>query len=66
MFQHDAPMMSSYPLDEEMYLNILEEGISSEHSAFGSIIPRPFWDEFLNYCDNNYYEIFEEEMDNLM
>lgn len=65
MFQHDSPIRNSYPLDEETYLNIIEEGLSSMHSAFGTIIARPFWDEFLDYCDRNYEIIFEEEFEKL-
>ena len=63
-FQHDTPF--SYPIDEEMYLDIIENGLSSEHSMFGTIKPRPFWKEFIDYCEDNYYDIFEEEMDKLM
>lgn len=62
-YQHDNPY--SYPIDEEMYLNIIEGGIEPKKSMFGRIMPRPFFDEFLKYCDENYDKIFAEEMDKL-
>lgn len=62
-YQHDTPY--SYPIDEETYLDIIENGLDSQNSMFGRIYPRPFWSNFLEYCEENYYNIFEEEMDKL-
>lgn len=52
-------------LTEEGYLDIIENGLYSSNSMVGYIAPRPFWDEFLDYCDEHYDEIFEKEFENL-
>jgi len=50
------------PLDAYEFAKLINDGIpSAEDSMFGVIRPRPYWDKFLKWANENYKRIFEEE-----
>lgn len=59
----------SSPIGRELntydYVNLINNGISDSHSAFGEIPSRPFWDEFLKWANKNYSSIFAKHCKNL-
>lgn len=72
-WQHSSPMKSDQKDSEgnykamfgdkltvDAYVKIINNGVSAEHSIFGEIQPRPFWDEFLKWANENYARIFRE------
>lgn len=52
----------SSPIGRELntydYVNLINSGVSESHSAFGEILKKPFWDEFLKWANKNYSSIF--------
>lgn len=48
-------------LDKQAYVKLINNGVSSQHSLFGEIIPRPFWTNFLKWANDNYNFIFKLE-----
>lgn len=53
-------------LTTEEYVHIINDGLTSSHSMFGTILPRPFWTHFNEWAGNNYKSIYEEELQKLL
>lgn len=45
-------------------VHIVNEGLGENHSMFGIIEERPFWDEFLKWSNKNYKKIFNKHLRN--
>lgn len=58
-FQHSSP--NGGDLTAYDFAMIINNGLSDQNSMFGAIRPRPYWDKFLKWANENYQRIFEEE-----
>lgn len=57
-FIHDSNY--GYSLDPNQLVRILNEGTTD--GIFGALAPRPFWDDFLDYANKEYSNIFKRIM----
>lgn len=58
--QHMSPFGTK--LTPQDYVKLINDGVSMEHSIFGEISPRPFWDKFLKWANENYTKIFSNHL----
>lgn len=57
---HNSGAWKGGKLNFKSLLEIIENGLSEEHSMIGAIEPRPFWNSFLFWAQKNYSEIFRK------
>lgn len=60
-YNHNGTILSA-----EDYVHIINDGLDSSHSMFGTILPRPFWTYFNQWASANYSSIYETELQKIL
>ena len=65
-WQNQSKLDSEPPISATDFVNIINNGVSDEHSVFGEQPPTRFWEDFINYVSmGEYRKIFYEELKKL-
>lgn len=57
-WEYESPIYTHIDVDD--FINIIQNGVSEEHSCFGEQEPVPFWNEFKIWAQKNYGKIFDK------